>query len=349
MGITVAGVGAAVPDKVITNAMLADLVDTSDEWIVSRTGIKERRVVDGNQTVSTLGAEAAQQALACAGMTPTEIDLIVVASSTPDAIYPMASAQIQQMLGIPQAAGFDLTAACTGFVVANITASQFLQTGMCRNALVIGSDIHSRVTDWTDRNTCVLFGDGAGAFVLTANPEPNRLLASQLNLDGTKGDWLQLKTRLENAPMVPARDSVSPYVSMNGREIFKFAVSSVPDSIRQTVKQAGLAMDDIDFVVLHQANSRIIHAIAEKLDMSLDRFLLDMAYYGNTSAASIPIALNNALVEGKLKPGHKIAMCGFGAGLSWSTVVFEWSCVDHRPSGIRVGNTPTEQAALLAK
>jgi 3-oxoacyl-[acyl-carrier-protein] synthase III len=348
MGITVAGVGAAVPDRIITNAMLTDLVDTSDEWIVSRTGIKERRVVDGNQTVSTLGAEAGRQALACAGMSATDIDLIVVASSTPDAIYPMASAQIQQMLGIPQAAGFDLTAACTGFAVANITASQFLQTGMCHNALVIGSDIHSRVTDWTDRNTCVLFGDGAGAFVLSANDEPNRFLAGQLQLDGTKGDWLQLKTRLENAPMVPARDAVSPYVSMNGREIFKFAVSSVPDSIRQTVKQAGLTMDDIDFVVLHQANARIIQAIADKLDLPLDRFLVDMAYYGNTSAASIPIAINNALAEGKLKPGHKVAMCGFGAGLSWSSVVLEWSCVDQRPVTGRVGNTPSEYLALSA-
>jgi 3-oxoacyl-[acyl-carrier-protein] synthase III len=342
MGITVAGVGAAVPDRIITNAMLSDLVDTSDEWIVSRTGIKERRVVDGNQSVATLGADAARQALACAGLSLQDIDLIIVASSTPDAIYPMASAQIQQMLGIPQAAGFDLTAACTGFAVATITASQFLQTGMCRHALVIGSDIHSRVTDWTDRNTCVLFGDGAGAFVLTANDQPNRVLAGQLYLDGTKGDWLQLKTRLENAPMVPARETVSPFVSMNGREIFKFAVSSVPESIRQTVQKAGLTLDAIDFVVLHQANARIIQAIAEKLGLPIERFLLDMAYYGNTSAASIPIALTNALAEGKLKPGHKVALCGFGAGLSWSTVVLEWTCIDARPNPHRVGHTPVQ-------
>jgi 3-oxoacyl-[acyl-carrier-protein] synthase III len=346
MGILVAGVGAAVPSMAITNAMLAQHVDTSDEWIISRTGIRERRVVSGDETVASLGAMAAREALACAGMQATDIDLIILASSTPDTIYPMACAAIQQELGIPHVAGFDLTAACTGFAVATITASQFLHTGMFKTALVIGSDIHSRVTDWSDRNTCVLFGDGAGAFVLKADEtKPNTLLACSMHLDGAKGDWLQLRTGLQNSPMVTPRSAVSPYVAMNGREIFKFAVSSVPASIRSTVTKAGLTLEDMNFVVLHQANTRIVQAISEKLALPLERFLLDMAYYGNTSAASIPIALNNALVEGRLKPGQKLVLCGFGAGLSWATVVFEWSCVDHRRSPLRVGNTPSISAS----
>jgi 3-oxoacyl-[acyl-carrier-protein] synthase III len=342
-GINVIGVGASVPETAITNAQLSERVDTSDEWIISRTGIKERRVVAGDETVATLGADAAREALACAGIAATDIDLIVVASSTPDTIYPMASAQIQEALGIPHVAGFDLTAACTGFAVANITASQFLRSGMYKTALVVGSDIHSRVTDWTDRNTCVLFGDGAGAFILQAVPaEANAIKANEMHLDGSKGTWLQLKTSLKNCPMVTERTEPSPYVAMNGRDIFKFAVSSVPESIRKTTEQAGWTLQDLDYVVLHQANTRIIQAISEKLDLPVDKFLLDMAYYGNTSAASIPIALTNALVAGKLKPGQKIAMCGFGAGLSWATIVFEWTCHDHRRSPLRVGNTPVD-------
>jgi 3-oxoacyl-[acyl-carrier-protein] synthase III len=187
----------------------------------------------------------------------------------------------------------------------------------------------------------VLFGDGAGAFILKADPQqPNRFLSGELSLDGHKGDLLQLHTALTNCPLVDEKPFVSPYVSMNGREVYKFAVSSVPESIRRTVDAAGLSLADIDFVVLHQANTRIIQAIAEKLDLPLDRFLVDMAYYGNTSAASIPIAINNALVESRLKPGHKLAICGFGAGLSWSTMVVDWTCVDHRRSPLRVGNTP---------
>jgi 3-oxoacyl-[acyl-carrier-protein] synthase-3 len=340
-GVSIAGIGSYLPQTVITNDDIATLVDTNDEWITSRTGIKARRVVSGNETVASLGIAAAHDALACADMRGEDIELIIVASSTPDTIYPMVCSQIQAALGAKKAAGFDMVLACTGFVYALTTASQFIRTGMVKNALVICSDIHSRFTDWSDRNTCILFGDGAGSLVLKAD-DTDHLLACDLHLDGTKGDHLTMHTTVQNCPLVEPRDVPSPYVYMNGREVFKFAVGTVPTSIQAAVAQAGLQLNDIDYFVPHQANVRIMHAMAEKLNVPLDKWIINLEETGNTSAASIPIALNEAVKSGKVQPGQTLVFCGFGAGLSWATAVVRWSLVDKRPQRALAATTGGE-------
>lgn len=329
-GISLAGIGAYVPETVVTNDDISKLVDTSDEWIASRTGIRERRIVRGDESVADLAIQAAKQALASAGIAGEEVELIIVASSTPDTIYPAVACQVQHAIGATRAAGFDMALACTGFVYAMVIAQQFLKTGMYKTALVIGADIHSRFTDWTDRNTCVLFGDGAGACVMRAEPGPDNILASDLHLDGSKGMELTLFTEAPNCPLVPGRSPAKPHVYMNGREVFKFAVGTVPKSIQETLDRAGLSIDQLDHLLLHQANIRIMQAMSEKLNIPEERLIINLDKYGNTSAASIPIALNEAVLDGRVKPGQLLAMCGFGAGLAWATAVVRWTCVDQR-------------------
>lgn len=330
LGVSVAGIGSCVPQTVITNNDLTRLVETSNEWITSRTGIRERRVVTGDEDISDLAIGAAKEALASAGMDGSEIELIIVASSTPDTIYPAASCQVQNAIGATRAAGFDMALACSGFVYGLVVAQQFLRTGMYKTALVIGADIHSRYTDWNDRNTCILFGDGAGAAILKAEPGADNLLANDLHLDGSKGMELTLFTRAENCPLVEPKTPVNHYVYMNGREVFKFAVGVVPQSIRTVLEQAGLTMKDIDHVVLHQANIRIMQAMSEKLDIPEEQLIVNLDRFGNTSAASIPIALNEAVLQGKVKPGDMLVLCGFGAGLAWGSTVLRWTAVDQR-------------------
>ncbi len=331
IGVHFAGVGAYVPPTVVTNDDLTKLVETSDEWISSRTGIRERHVVSGDESVADLAIAAAKEALASAGMDGSEIQLIIVASSTPDTIYPAVACQVQQAIGAKNAAGFDMALACTGFVYGLIIAYQFLKTGMYKNALVIGADVHSRFTNWHDRNTCILFGDGAGAGILKAEAgTSDSFLAHDMHLDGTKGMELTLFTQAENCPLVEPKTPVNHYVYMNGREVFKFAVGVVPQSIQAVLKQAELDILDIDHVVLHQANIRIMQAMSEKLGIPEERLIVNLDKYGNTSAASIPIALNEAVLEGRIKPGDKLIFCGFGAGLAWASTVFEWTLVDQR-------------------
>lgn len=330
-GISMAGIGACVPKNRISNDDLANLVDTSDEWVASRTGIRTRHVVSGDESVADLAIEAAKQALASAGMDGSEIDLIIVASSTPDTIYPAVACQVQHAIGAVNAAGFDMALACSGFVYGTVVAHQFLKTGMSKAALVIGADIHSRYVNWYDRNTCILFGDGAGACILKAEPgAPENILASDIHLDGSKGLELTLYTQSENCPLVEPRTPVNHYVYMNGREVFKFAVGVVPKSIQAVLERAGLDILDIDHVVLHQANIRIMQAMSEKLNIPEDRLVVNLDKYGNTSAASIPIALNEAVLNGQVKPGQLLVMCGFGAGLAWGTTVLRWTAVDQR-------------------
>jgi 3-oxoacyl-[acyl-carrier-protein] synthase-3 len=344
-GVSIAGIGACVPNTVVTNDDLTRLVETSDEWITTRTGIRERHVVTGDESVADLAIAAAQDALASAGMSGEEIELIIVASSTPDTIYPAVACQVQHAIGATRAAGFDMALACTGFVYGLVVAQQFLQTGMYKTALVIGADIHSRFTDWSDRNTCVLFGDGAGAAVLTGQPGPSNILASDLHLDGSKGMELTLFTQAPNCPLVEPRKEANPFVYMNGREVFKFAVGTVPKSIAQTLEAAGLTIDQVDHLVLHQANIRIIQAMSEKLNLPLERLIMNLDKYGNTSAASIPIALNEAVLTGRVKPGDLLVFCGFGAGLAWATTVVRWTCVDQRPQAIAAGSARVNQPA----
>ncbi len=330
-GISLAGIGAHVPARCISNDDIATLVDTSDEWIQSRTGIKTRYVVSGDESVADLAIEAAMQALASAGMEGSEVELIIVASSTPDTIYPAVACQVQTAIGAINAAGFDMALACSGFVYGLIVAQQFLKTGMCKTALVIGADIHSRYTNWHDRNTCILFGDGAGAALLKAeHGAPDNILASDLHLDGTKGMELTLFTQAENCPLVEPKTPVNDYVYMNGREVFKFAVGVVPKSIQEVLNRAGLNIEEIDHVILHQANIRIMQAMSEKLNIPEERLIVNLDRFGNTSAASIPIALNEAVLQGRVKPGDLMVMCGFGAGLAWATSVMRWTAVDQR-------------------
>jgi 3-oxoacyl-[acyl-carrier-protein] synthase-3 len=340
IGVSMIGIGACVPKHVVTNEDLSKIVETSDEWIVSRTGIRERRVVTGNETVADLAIVAAREALASAGIDGIDVDLIIVASSTPDTIYPAVSCQVQQAIGAVNAAGFDMALACTGFTAASIVAYQFLKNGMYKTALVIGADIHSRYTDWEDRNTCILFGDGAGAAILQGERgRPDDYLANEMRLDGSKGMELTLYTSAPNCPMVAARDPMSTFVYMNGKEVFKFAVSTVPKSIDRVVSEAGLKIEDIDHLVLHQANIRIMQTMTEKLGIPEEKMVVNLDRYGNTSAASIPIALNEAQLEGRLKPGDLVVLCGFGAGLAWATSVIKWACVDKR---VEAGKTAKE-------
>jgi 3-oxoacyl-[acyl-carrier-protein] synthase-3 len=326
-----AGIGAYVPESVITNDDLTKLVETSDEWISTRTGIRERHVVSGNETVADLAIEAAREALKSAGKAPEEIDLIIVATSTPDTIYPAVSCQVQEALGIGNAAGFDMALACSGFVYATITAYQFLKTGAAKNALVIGADIHSRFTNWEDRNTCIIFGDGAGAAVYSGIPdEEDSILGFDMHIDGSKGKELTLFVESENCPLVEKRDQPEKYLYMNGREMFKFAVGVVPKSIRAVTDAAGIAIDDIDHLVLHQANIRIMQAMSDKLNIPQEKMVANIDRIGNTSAASIPIALNEAVLNGEVKPGELLLLCGFGAGVAWGSTILRWTCVDQR-------------------
>jgi 3-oxoacyl-[acyl-carrier-protein] synthase III len=331
IGVSMIGIGACVPKAVVTNDDLMKLVETSDEWITSRTGIRERRVVSGDETLAHLAVEAAKDALASAGVDGSEIQLIIAASSTPDTIYPGTACQVQHAIGAKNAAGFDLALACTGFVYGVVVAQQFLKTGMFKKALVVGADVHSRYVNWDDRNTCILFGDGAGACVLVAEDgKPDNILASDLHIDGAKGEELTLFAEPPNCPLVPQRDKGGSHVYMNGREVFKFAVGTVPKSIMDTLSRAGLTLDDIQHVVLHQANIRIMQAMSEKLNISQDRMIINLDKYGNTSAASIPIALNEAILDGRVKVGDTVLMCGFGAGLAWGTTVVRWVHADQR-------------------
>ncbi len=325
-GVKMTGVGAAVPPTVLTNHDMSKMVDTTDEWISTRTGIRTRHVLSGDEMLTDLAVEASKQAVKMSGVSGEEIDLIIVATTTPDERYPATASRIQTAIGAKKAFGYDLALACTGFVAALITAEQFIRSGMCQKAVVVGADAHSRVMDWSDRNTCVLFGDAAGAVVIEATEEENDgFLANDGNLDGTKANELHADFSLVNCPILPQPSPRSPYVQMNGREVFKFAVGVVPSSIRQTLENAGETIDDIDVLVLHQANIRIMDAMNERLGIPREKMVINLDRYGNTSAASVPLALNEAVRNGLVQTGSRVMTCGFGGGLAWASSYFLWS------------------------
>jgi 3-oxoacyl-[acyl-carrier-protein] synthase III len=334
-GVAVRGMGVALPPTVIRNDDLTQLVETSDEWIMSRTGFRERRVVSGDELLTDLGIEACNNALAFAGMSGEDIDMIILASSTPDYIYPAGCGVIQQGIGAKRAFGFDIAMGCSGLIYAMNIAIQFIENGTVKNALVVGSDTHSRYTDWYDRNTCVLFGDGAGAFILSRHEVPGKtdVLAVDLMLDGSKGQEIKLPVNRDNCPLVPPRTQMEkPAIYMNGREVFKFAVGDVPKHIEATLQKAGLKPHDVDYYVLHQANARIMTAMVERMNIRPEQMVIHLEKYGNTSAATIPLALYDALEAGEIKTGSTLCLCGFGAGLAIATTVVRWNCVDHRKS-----------------
>lgn len=325
LGMAITGSGSATPVASLDNQALCQLVETSDEWIVTRTGIRQRRLATGVESLSTIASLAGAGALSMAGVTPGELDLIILATSTPDDLFGSASV-IQAQLGATNAVAFDLTAACSGFVFGLVTAAQYIRTGVYQNILLIGADILSRWVDWEDRRTCVLFGDGAGAVVLQAS-ECDRLLGFELKSDGTQNHCLRLAYQAQPKLLVNGvevgKGTYSP-ITMNGQEVYRFAVQRVPEVIDKALFRANLSVEQVDWLLLHQANQRILDAIAGRLNIPTHKVISNLARYGNTSAASIPLALDEAVRQGQIQPDDIIAASGFGAGLTWGAAIFQW-------------------------
>lgn len=320
----ITGWGVAVPDRVLTNQDLERMVETSDEWIVSRTGIRERRIVGANDSTTSLATDAARKAMERAGCTADDVDLIVVATATPDDFLVSQSCLVQAEIG-GSAAAFDVGAACAGFVTALAVATQFVNGGVYNRALVIGVDTLTRYIDYTDRGTCILFGDGAGAVVIERSSEPRGLLSTELGADGAGHKhlyvpgWAQMVP--ESADIFP--DS-RPHLQMNGREVFRFAVQVMGDAALKSIEKAGLSLDDIDMLIPHQANARIISAAQRQLQLPEEKVWINVDRYGNTSAASVPIALAEAADAGALKEGDNVVLVAFGAGLAWAAGLVRW-------------------------
>lgn len=325
LGLAITGCGSATPERVVINDHLTSLVDTSDEWISTRTGIRSRHVVSGEESLGQMAHQAAIAALEMANLAASDLDLIILATSTPDDLFGSAG-QIQAQLGASRAVAFDLTAACSGFVFGLVTAAQFMRTGTYRNVLLIGADVLSRWVDWSDRGTCILFGDGAGAVVLQSR-EQDQLLGFELRSDGTQGHELTLGYQSQPqqlSPDITVQQGSYQKVFMNGKEVYKFAVQKVPEIIEKALFRANLTVDQVDWLLLHQANQRILDAVSDRLNIPRSKVISNLAHYGNTSAASIPLALDEAVRSGKVKPGNVIATAGFGAGLTWGAAVFKW-------------------------
>ncbi|APO48244.1 beta-ketoacyl-ACP synthase III [Paenibacillus sp. FSL H7-0942] len=319
------GTGKYVPEKILTNSDLEKMVDTNDEWIVSRTGIKERHIAAPDQATSDLAYEAAIKALESAGMTGSDLDLIIVATITPDSSFPSTACILQDKLGAKGAAAFDLSAACSGFVYGLASATSFIQSGMYNNALVIGADCLSRITDYTDRNTCVLFGDGAGAVVVGEVPEGRGFKAFDLGAEGAGGSLLQMEGGGSRLPATAETvENKKHYINMNGREVFKFAVRVMGTATIEVLRKAGMERTDVDLFVPHQANIRIIQSAMQRLELPEEKVVVNVDKYANTSAASIPLALVEAAEEGRMKAGDTVLMVGFGGGLTWGASVLVW-------------------------
>lgn len=319
------GTGKYVPERVLTNADMEKMVDTNDEWIVSRTGIKERRIAAEHEATSDLAFHAAEKALQAAGITAEELDLIIVTTVTPDMAFPSTACLVQKRLGATKAAAFDLSAACSGFIYGLANASNFIAMGTYKYALVIGAECLSRITDYTDRNTCILFGDGAGAAVLGPVPEGRGFQSFVLGADGNGGELLKIEAGGSRMPAsIETIEDKRHYIYMNGREVFKFAVRIMGNAAEEALEKAGKKKEDISLMVPHQANTRIIHAALERLNLSEDKCIINLPYYANTSAASIPLALAEAAEQGRIQEGDTILLVGFGGGLTWGASVIVW-------------------------
>ena len=314
------GTGSYVPEQIVTNDDLAKIVETSDEWIRSRTGIGERRIATLDST-SDMAARAAQAALEQAGVGAEEIDLILLGTSSPDHCFPNGACEVQARIGAVNAACFEISAACTGYVFALNTAHAFISTGLYRTALVIGADVLSKLIDWSDRGTCVLFGDGAGATVVRA--DDRGILGMNMQSDGAKGGVLTCGSR-SNGNFLLGKKPELGYMAMDGQEVFKFAVKKVPECITKVLEDTHTSKDEIAYFVIHQANYRIIESIAKRMKVDIERFPVNMEHYGNTSGASVPLLLDEMNRAGKLKRGDKIVFAGFGGGLTWGATLLEW-------------------------
>jgi 3-oxoacyl-[acyl-carrier-protein] synthase-3 len=321
----ITGWGHYVPERVLTNADLQKMVDTNDEWIISRTGIKERRVAAPEESTSTLAANAARKALAVAGIEPSDLDLIVVATASPDYFFPSTACVVQSLLGVTRIPAFDIGAACSGFIYALGTATQFIRSGMYKRILVIGAETLTRLTDYTDRRTCILFGDGAGAVVIEATDQPRGLLSLTMGADGSGGPLLMVPGGGTREPMThEVLDRHDQFIKMEGAEVFKFAVRMMGDAAIEAIARAGMQFREIDLLVPHQANLRIIEATAKRFDLPRDRVWVNIDKYGNTSAATIPISLSEAAAQGLLHDGSNLLLVAFGGGLTWGASVVRW-------------------------
>jgi len=328
----VVGWGMEVPSQVLSNLDLEAIVDTNDEWITARTGIKERRIAAERETTTSLATRAAQKALDVADVLPGSIDLIIVATATPEHAFPSTASLVQDYLGATNAGAFDLSAACSGFVYALDMATSKIKTGSIDTAVVIGAETLSRVVDWADRGTCILFGDGAGAIVLQGSDTPGGVLSTVLRSDGSGWDMLTLPTVSSRDTYLQDGTHEMHRIYMDGRGVFRFASRIIGDSIRDALTQVGLTPDDLSLVIPHQANQRIIDHAAKSLKIPGDRVYSNVSKYGNTSAASIPIALAEAVEEGRVEPGNILALVGFGGGLTWASAVIEWTALPSRPA-----------------
>ncbi|MBK6728530.1 MAG: ketoacyl-ACP synthase III [Xanthomonadales bacterium] len=315
----IVGTGAYLPEKVLTNADLEKLVDTNDEWIRERTGIRERHVAAEGQTTSDLAVEAAKQAMAAAGVTAAEIDLLIVGTTTPDIIFPSTACLVQHRLGANGCAAFDVNAACSGFIFALSTADKFVRSGSSKCALVIGAETLTRMLDWSDRGTCVLFGDGAGAVVLKPSAEPG-ILSTHLHADGAYKELLYNPVGVSAGFKLDEKNA-GVRVMMTGNDVFKVAVKTLDAVVEETLSANNLQKSDIDWLVPHQANLRIITATAKRLDMPMDRVIVTVDKHGNTSSASVPMALDHAVRSGKIQPGQMVLMEAFGGGFTWGSAL----------------------------
>jgi 3-oxoacyl-[acyl-carrier-protein] synthase-3 len=322
----ITGWGVAIPEKVLTNDEIAQMVETNDEWIRSRTGIEERRIAGPEESTATLAAEAALKALEAANISPADVDLIIVSTSSPEHIFPATAALVQDQIGAVKAGAFDLSAACTGFILALNMGAQAIRTGSIKTALIIGAETLSRFTNWEDRGTCILFGDGAGAFVLQGSDQPGGVLSSVMRSDGSGGDLLSIPA---GGSKIPASEQTIQeglhFMQMNGSEVFRFATRVMAQATREAAKQAEFEMDELNWIIPHQANRRIIKTAARNLKIPLDKFVINVERFGNTSTASIPLATVEAIEDGRVNPGDKIVFVGFGAGLTWGALGVEWT------------------------
>jgi 3-oxoacyl-[acyl-carrier-protein] synthase-3 len=316
----------AAPERVMTNDEIAKVVETNDTWIRERTGIRERRIAREDQFPSTLAVDASIKALRVANLRPTDLDLIICSTSSPEYIFPATACLIQDQLGATKAGAFDLLAACSGFIYALNMGAQAIRSGSIKSALIIGSETLSRFVNWKDRNTCILFGDGAGAFVLQASDQPGGVLSAVMHSDGSGADLLTLAG---GGSRFPVNESTllngKHYIEMDGKEVFRFATRVMASATQEVLACAGLTLDQVKWIVPHQANIRIIEAAARGLKLPMDRFIVNLERYGNTSTASIPIAMVEALEKGQIRPGEKVVMVGFGAGLTWGALAAEWT------------------------
>jgi 3-oxoacyl-[acyl-carrier-protein] synthase-3 len=323
--VMIAGTGAYLPERILTNAELEKMVETSDEWIVSRTGVRERRIARVDEASSDMAVPAARAALAAAGVAPEDVDLIIVGTVTPDMPFPSTACLVQSALGATKALCYDLSAACSGFLYSMETARGLLLSGLYETALVIGTDKMSMVTDWEDRGTCILFGDGAGAVVLKRSQDHRGIMAVSTGADGSLGDLLMIPGGGSRNPASHATvDQHLHFVKMAGNNVFKHAVRCMTDAGREALEKAGLSIEDVDWVIPHQANMRIIQAISERVGIPLEQFIINLDRLGNTTAATVPIALDEAVRDGRVKRGDVLLMIVFGGGFTWGAAVLEY-------------------------